>query len=238
MLEIATPAPPIIALGTVGYAIAALFALMIATGLVVVLWRDLTRFEIDFAALALASLPMLALTLLLSGPEAALAALAVAALFGTLAEAVRRLRPGRMGAGDPWAFAALGLAAGPDHAIVTLLTCSLLCLVTSITWSLRRGKRLFRSMFPAALALVPAMAIAVALRFADAGGVLPPLMDRQAVPLSPETAGLLVVAAAVLLGLGSRARLSRWAASLAPGRADNPTDNPTDPVSQQKGYDP
>ena len=181
-----TDATPFIVLGPVGYAMAALFLLVSVVALAKLLWRDLTRFEIDFAAVVMFSLSTCCLILLFSGPEAVRGALAVAALFGTVTEAMRRLWPGRIGAGDPWLFAAFGLVAGPEHLKLVLAVTILLSLGTALCWSLARGKRLFRSMFPAALAFVPAMALALILRFPDAASLLPPLLVGYAIP--PEDA--------------------------------------------------
>ena len=183
-------------------ALPGLLVLVIAVSLGVVLRRDLTRFEVDYGALGVAAGAMLALILWRAGPLGALEALAIATLPGLVAEALRRYRPGRMGAGDPWLFAALGLAAGPDYMLVTLIAACLLGCVVALVCSRLRGRCLFGSMVPAALALVPAMALAITLRLVDGAGGLPAGMHALAVPLDPGDAfGLLFAAGAFLFGL-------------------------------------
>jgi len=197
----------------VGAALAAFLLLAALLPLAVVLWRDLDAFEVDFLALGAAALGILGLVVLLDGIEGAVSALALAALFGTVAEAARWLRPGLMGAGDAWLFAALGLAAGPGHAVPALVLLTIFGLLAALHWSRVRGKRPFRSMFPAAVAFVPAMAAALALRLIEAAGIGMPWADL-AVPMTLRASlEMLRVAGVLWIGLFFATRLRRPARS-------------------------
>lgn len=184
--------------------------IVLVPALIACLVTDLKRFEIHLEALGVASGAVVLLIGLLSGVWAVIAALSVALLLGTLATILHRLRPGRMGAGDPWIFAALGLFAGPDHILPTVLVCAVASLLVAGTYSIRRGKRLFRSAFPAAVAVVPAMTGALLLRWQDVTGWH--LLDTDALrlSLSPDTAlQMLVISGSLLLGFGLGVRTSR-----------------------------
>lgn len=202
---------PLLLPGTTGLALTGFFALATLLCLARVVWQDLRRFEIDFAALGGATFAMLSLIVMLDGLTGALDALATGALFGCVADALRRPLPGAMGAGDPPLFAALGVAAGFAYFLPALVACALFSLLAAMVYAHARGKRLFRSMFPAAVALVPAIILALVLRLLDAGGVRPPVLAALALPLTPAMAW--VVAGLALLVLLA-ARMRRWRASL------------------------
>ncbi|MCY4288587.1 MAG: hypothetical protein OXC63_08340 [Aestuariivita sp.] len=138
--------------------------LMCLMGAILLLRHDIRYLEIDFTILAAVSVAILLLIVIWSGWRDALASLAFGILFGAITEAVRRLRPSQMGQGDPWALAALGLAAGPSYAIVSVVSLVVFGSFAAITYSLIRGKGWFRSMFPMALAFIPAIWVVVSLR--------------------------------------------------------------------------
>ena len=152
----------------------------------VLIHRDITRFEIHLEVLAIASLAMVGLTVALDGFQAILASLAVATILGFTTDMIRRRRPGSMGGGDPWVFAALGLAGSATHIIPVVIMAGLLSFIVATAYSLARGKRFLRSMFPAALALVPAMLIGVGLQLVDALDVIALPTDYWRLSLSPD----------------------------------------------------
>lgn len=204
---------PMILLGPSGLALAGLFAFATAFCLALVMRHDLVRFEIDFVALGVAALFMVPLILMCHGFTDALDALAMGALFGCASEALRRVMPGRMGAGDPPLFAVLGLAAGPAYAVVVLLIVMVVSFCVALAWARARGRSLRRAMFPAALALVPAMVMALILRAADAASLLPGSLEGLAIPLGRGDApGLLMLSGVFCLGLWLGARGPRRAA--------------------------
>ena len=141
-------------------AISALFAMIL------VAWRDCISFEIDFALLGAAALAMASVILITAGPEALPGALVAAAIAATASWIAWRWKPGRLGLGDIRLMGFVGFAAGPDHAVPVLAALCLFCALTAACYSHIRGKKLFRSMFPAAL---PGMGAAVVTITAVAG---------------------------------------------------------------------
>ncbi|MCY4304392.1 MAG: hypothetical protein OXC62_06380 [Aestuariivita sp.] len=181
---------------------------IIAVALIVTVITDVRHFEIHFEALGVASAGGLLLMWLLSGWEMMMAAVSMALTLGVVAEIMRQCRPRRMGAGDPWAFAALGLYAGPDYLLPVLVVCALMSIIAASVYSLRRGKTLFQSAFPAAVALVPSMFCALFLRVQDAYGhsIIP--VDRMKLLLSFDASlHLFLISSSLLVGfwLGTKA---------------------------------
>ncbi|MCY4306158.1 MAG: hypothetical protein OXC62_15490 [Aestuariivita sp.] len=165
------------------------------------LHRDITRFEIHIESLAIAGITMLVLTLVLSGLRELMASLAIALTLGLTTEAIRRLKPSRMGAGDPWGFAALGCAGSAAHIIPVVMLTGVVSIMTAAAYSVARGKRCLHSMFPAAIALVPAMLMGVLLQLLDAVGVTILLSDIWHLSLSFELSiTLLVIGGVVTVG--------------------------------------
>ena len=144
-------------------AISALFAMIL------VAWRDCISFEIDFALLGAAALAMASVILITAGPEALPGALVAAAIAATASWIAWRWKPGRLGLGDIRLMGFVGFAAGPDHAVPVLAALCLFCALTAACYSHIRGKKLFRSMFPAALPGMGAAVLALILRLRDAG---------------------------------------------------------------------
>ena len=138
--------------------------MMCVMGPILLLRRDIRYFEIDFTILAAVSAAMLLLIMIWSGWREVLASLAFGTLFGAIVESGRRLRPRQMGQGDPWALAALGLAAGPSYALAGVVSLVLFGILAALTYSIIRGKGWFRSMFPMALAFIPAIWVVLGLR--------------------------------------------------------------------------
>ena len=127
---------------------------------------DIQRFEIHPGLLLAVVAPALATIVLLEGVAAMSWSAAAGALAGGTAFLAACLWPGRLGQGDIGLLGSLGVVGGPEFLPVLLLLFAILAALTSAAYSLARGKRLFRSMFPAAL---PAMAAAVPVFAARVG---------------------------------------------------------------------
>ena len=119
---------------------------------------DVQRFEIHPGLLLAVVAPAMAAIVLLEGLAALSLSAATGALLGGTAFLAASLWPGRIGQGDIGLIGSLGVVGGPEFLPLLLLVFTLFAALTSAAYSLARGKRLFRSMFPAAL---PAMAAAV-----------------------------------------------------------------------------
>ena len=166
-----------------GTALAGLAVLLAMAG---VAWRDCLTFEIDFALLGVAALSMAAL-IAGTGPGAGqevIAGLVVAGLLGSVATLVHLVRPRWFGQGDIWLMGFLGLAAGPDHVVPVLALFALLAALTSACYSRARGKRLFRSLIPAALPGMGAASLAQGSGKEDAMTAAA-ISDRRASRRSP-----------------------------------------------------
>ena len=146
---------------------AALLLALMAMALVVL--RDVRIFEIDFALLAMAALNTGVVVLATGGPGALGGAMASALVIGLITAALCYWRPGWLGQGDIRLMAFLGLAAGPEHMPVTMTAFLAFAVLTSAAYSFARGKRPFRSMFPAALPAMGAAVIALILRLSESG---------------------------------------------------------------------
>ena len=162
-----------------------------------VAWRDCTRLEIDFTLLAGVTLCIAPVIWMAGGFDGLFAALVCAGLAGAVTALACFWRPGRIGRGDIWLLAALGFLAGPDHAPLVLGLFVLFAVLTAALYSLSRGKRLFRSMFPAAAPGMAAASAALILRLGDIWPAIP-------VPL------ILAAATPALIAAGAALRLRRW----------------------------
>lgn len=134
----------------------------------VVLWRDCTVFEIDFLALAAVVLNVAVVVSLTEGGPGLGAAAAAGLVAGLVALGCHLARPSGFGRGDIWLYAAIGFVAGPARIVPVFLALGALALPVSAAYSLRRGKRLFRSPFPMALPGMGAAALGLGLRLTDA----------------------------------------------------------------------
>ena len=146
---------------TVFCALLALFAMLC------VAWHDYRTFEIDFAMLAIATFAVLPVIVVTEGLLALPGTLLIAGIFGCATWIAQRLKPGKIGLGDISLMAFIGFAAGPHEAVPVLAALVLFCVLTAAAYSIRRGKRLFKSMFPMALPGMIAAALALGLRFAE-----------------------------------------------------------------------
>ena len=141
-------------------ALVALFAMLC------VAWHDYRTFEIDYAMLALATFAVLPVIIVTGGLPSLPGALLIAGIFGGATRIAQWLKPGKIGLGDIPLMAFIGFAAGPHESIAVLAAFVLFCVLTSAAYSISRGKRLFKSMFPMALPGMIAAALALGLRFA------------------------------------------------------------------------
>ena len=169
-----------------------------------VAWRDCTRLEIDFTLLAGVTLCSAPVIWIVGGFYGLFAALVCAGLAGAVTALACFWRPGRIGRGDIWLLAALGFMAGPDHAPLVLALFVLFAVLTAALYSLSRGKRLFGSMFPAAVPGMGAGSAALILRLGDIWPAIP-------------VALILAGAAPALIATGAFLRLRR----LRPRQAAN-----------------
>ena len=138
-----------------------------------VAWRDCTRLEIDFTLLAGVTLCIVPVIWMAGGFDGLFAALVCAAFAGSVTALACFWRPGRIGRGDIWLLAALGFIAGPDHAPLVLGLFMFFAVLTAALYSLSRGKRLFGSMFPAAVPGMGAASAALILRLGDIWPTIP-----------------------------------------------------------------
>ncbi len=170
---------------------------------------DCQRFEIDPLWLGILTLSGTGAILLAEGARAFPGSLAAAALAGGVTVFVRYLRPGRIGQGDIGLLAVMGLLAGPHFLPLVLGLFLIFALLTSAAWSRARGKRLFRSMIPAALPAMAALAPVFLWRIAT--GVWPALSAQGRAPdlLSAET---LVLVVSLALGLFTAGVWTGWTA--------------------------
>ena len=178
---------------------------------------DMARFEIDFAALGMVALNGAALNvhLGLSPLE-----MALGALIWTLTALVVRVICGRggLGQGDVWLFAAIGLIAGPHMATVAAAVVFVsLSLITSWTYARARGRKMARSLCPAAIPggltiLLILMGRLVWMQMADTDvpGALSASSDDFIVYLTliygPWIAGIATLCAALLIARDRRRR--------------------------------
>ena len=145
---------------TVSSALLALFAMLC------VAWHDYWTFEIDYAMLTVATFAVLPVILVMEGLPALPAALLTAGIFGGATWIAQRLKPGKIGLGDIPLMAFIGFVAGPYESVPVLAALVLFCVLTAAAYSIKRGKRIFKSMFPMALPGMVAAALGLGLRFA------------------------------------------------------------------------
>ncbi len=167
---------------------------------------DCRRFEIDPLWLAILALSGTGAVLLAEGARAFPGSLVCAALAGSVTALVRYLRPGRIGQGDIGLLAVMGLIAGPDLLPLVLAVFVIFVLLTSAAWSRARGKRLFRSMIPAALPAMAALAPVFLWR------ILWPPQGRVADLLSAETLTLAALVVSLAPGLFMAGVWTGWRA--------------------------
>ncbi|WP_419738557.1 prepilin peptidase [Ruegeria sp.] len=169
-------------------------------------WHDCRRFEIHFEGLGLATLALVPVLLVAGGRSAVPDALLGAGLFGGATWIARRLHPARLGRGDIALMAFLGFVAGREGAVPVLAALCLFSALTAALYSIARGKRLFRSMFPAALPAMPAAALGLGLRLAAPAEqdirLFAPVLDALVDVALPVT----ILASTVLVGLAFERR--------------------------------
>jgi hypothetical protein len=126
------------------------FSLLILVGLlVVIIHTDVTRFEIDLSAIATASLCVISVYLSL-GFDLLSHFAAVIVMFA-VSFVVHRLYHRGFGLGDYYLFAFMGLVSGLEHLALLIVLNAIFSTITALYYSRIRGKRMFRSVFPAAL---------------------------------------------------------------------------------------
>ena len=126
-----------------------------------ILREDVLAFEISFAGCGVLTLSGLGLAAAGGGLAGVVDGLIAGAVAGMATGLVHVVMPARLGRGDIVLVASMGAVTGTALMPVLMVLFLAFCALTSGVYSLRRGKRLFRSAFPAALpamfALVPVM---------------------------------------------------------------------------------
>ena len=152
--------------GSPALMVTAFCALLALFAMLCVAWHDYRTFEIDYAMLAVAAIAVLPVIVVTEGFPSLSGALLIAGIFGGATRVAQWLKPGKVGIGDTPMMAFIGFTAGPHEAIPVMAAFVLFCVLTAAAYSIRRGKRLFKSMFPMALPGMVAAAVALGLRFA------------------------------------------------------------------------
>ncbi|MBF9051921.1 hypothetical protein GTA62_18555 [Roseobacter sp. HKCCD9010] len=148
-------------------------ALVTGMLMICIAWDDATRFEIDPALMLWINALAFFVIWGVEDPHGAVISLAVGALVGVTAMVVRLVRPSGISLGDIGLFALLGVIGGPLFTPLLLALFVFFGALISVSYSVARGKRAFRSTYPAA---VPAMAAAI-----------PVFIGRVGVGLWPES---------------------------------------------------
>ena len=130
-------------------------------------WHDCRTFEIDYILLLIATLLVLPVIVVAEGVSALSGALVTAMICGGVTWLGQKFRPGKIGMGDIPLMGFIGLVAGPDNTFLVLVALVVFSALTSAAYSIRRGKRLFKSMFPMALPGMLAATLALGLRFIE-----------------------------------------------------------------------
>lgn len=116
----------------------------------VLIREDMARFEIEFAALAMVALNGAAQNIHLGQSPLEMTLGAVIWIMSALAVRYFKSR-NALGQGDIWLFATIGLIAGIDGTPIALLLFVLMSLATSYAYARARGRKMARSLTPAAL---------------------------------------------------------------------------------------
>lgn len=117
--------------------------------LVVIIHTDVTRFEIDLSAIAFASLCVISVYSSLGFDL--LSHFAAAAAMFVISFIVHRLYHRGFGLGDYYLFVFMGLVSGLEYLVFLIVLNAIFSAITALHYSRIRGKRMFRSAFPAAL---------------------------------------------------------------------------------------
>ncbi len=157
--------------GQVAFLLAAAVALcavaLSMASMAAVACRDMRSFEIDPDPLLAATLAALAAVAAAEGLHGLPDSLLAASVGWAAVRVVARLLPGRIGQGDVWLFAAMGAIAGTGLLPLLLALFAVFAVAAAAAYSWMRGRRMFRSMVPAALPGMAAAAIVLALRVGE-----------------------------------------------------------------------
>ena len=168
--------------------------------------HDCRTFTIDFLMLFIATLAILPVILVMDGLYALLDSLVTAVIFWGVTWLAQQLMSGKIGMGDIPLMGFIGLVSGSHIAIPVLVALVIFSILTSAAYSIRRGKRLFKSSFPMALPGMLAAALAFVLRLIEP-------VDPGFGPI--DTTGelirimifALVAMIVIMIGIGLRARI-------------------------------
>ena len=138
---------PVFNADPVNLAIMVIFGSLALFAMSYVAWHDYKTYNIDCLILFIAALAVLPVIMATEGISVLPGTLVTAVIFGGVTWLGQQLRPGKMGTGDIPLMGFIGLVAGPDNAILVLVAFVVFSALTSATYSIRRGKKLFKSMF-------------------------------------------------------------------------------------------
>jgi hypothetical protein len=159
------------------------FSVLILMGLlVVIIHTDVTRFEIDPSAIAAASLCIISVYLLL-GFDLLSHFAAVIVMFA-VSFVIHRLYHRGFGLGDYYLFAFMGLVSGLEHLGMLIVLNAIFSTFTSMYYSQIRGKRMFRSVFPAALPGILAAVLVLVVQLLELAFGQPLINGLSAQPLN------------------------------------------------------
>lgn len=131
------------------------FSVLILMGLLaVIIHTDVTRFEIDPMAIVTGSVCVVS-TILALGIDLT-SHLAAAIVMFAVSFIVHRLYHRGFGLGDYYLFTFMGLVSGLEHLVMLIVANAIFAALCALYYSHIRGKRMFRSAYPAALAGIPA----------------------------------------------------------------------------------
>lgn len=171
---------------------------------VVIIYTDAKYFEIDIPAIIALSICLLAIRVLqganpLNNIVAGVIMLCIAAL-------VHRLYHKGFGFGDYYLFAAMGICSGLNLILLLAAANILFAAITSASYSVARGKPLFRSAFPAAIPGVAAAALCLMVQALWLDATTPAIFGMGLLELSlphvifPNTAEILLTLISLLTG--------------------------------------
>ena len=126
--------------------------------------HDCKTFEIHYMMLFVATLAVLPVIAAAEGMLALPGTLFTGIIYGGMTWIAQQLRPGKIGMGDIPLIGFISLVSGPHIMIPAFVILLILSTITSAAYSIRRGKRLFKSMFPMALPGMLTAALALGLR--------------------------------------------------------------------------
>ena len=126
--------------------------------------HDYRTFEIHYGMLAFSTCAMVLLIALMEGINALAGSFLTAAILGGATLCIQWFYPGKIGIGDIPLMAFIGFVSG-DETVWVVLALIIFSTMTAAVYSIQRGKKLFKSMFPMALPGMLAAGFGLIIRF-------------------------------------------------------------------------